>query len=51
MILPDLNIQQEFEKKINLLVIQKDKMKCAFLKSDNLFNSLIQQAFKGELVN
>jgi len=50
MILPDLNVQQEFENKIGQLIIQKEQMRHTFFNSQNLFNSLIQKAFKGELV-
>jgi len=50
MILPNLKLQIEFEKKAKLLVVQKEKMKNAKNTSENLFNSLIQKAFKGELV-
>ena len=51
MILPDLDFQLEFKKKINKLIIQNEKIKIAFDKSDFLFQTLLQKAFKGELVN
>lgn len=49
-ILPDLNIQQEFERKIRLLIVLKEKMEDVFLNSDTLFQTLLHQAFKGELI-
>jgi type I restriction enzyme S subunit len=51
MILPNLEIQNEFDEKINQLMIQNDKMKSSFVRSKNLFQTLIQKAFNGELVN
>ena len=50
LILPNLNIQQEFERKINHVIIQNEKVKNALANSGNLFQALIQKAFKGELV-
>lgn len=50
MILPTLKVQQEFEQKIMYLEIQKDKMQNAFIKSDSLFQTLLQKAFNNELV-
>ena len=49
LILPNLSIQNAFVQKINLFINQKDKMEFACLKSENLFQTLIQKAFKGEL--
>jgi restriction endonuclease S subunit len=50
LILPKLNIQQEFERKINYVIIQNEKVKNALANSGNLFQTLIQKALKGELV-
>lgn len=43
-------VQENFSKKINLLESQKEKSKVSCEASSGLFNSLLQKAFKGELV-
>lgn len=50
LILPSLSVQHEFKRKINHVIIQNEKVKNALANSDNLFQTLIQKAFKGELV-
>lgn len=50
MILPPLPIQKDFEIKIKSIQHLKGNMINAELKSESLFQSLLQRAFKGELV-
>lgn len=47
--IPPLNIQDKFEKAINLINQQKDLTQKSLQKSEDLFQSLLQRAFKGEL--
>lgn len=49
--LPPLTLQGQFEKKVSLIELQKGKLNLSLKKSDELFQSLLQLAFKGELVN
>jgi type I restriction enzyme, S subunit len=50
-ILPPLNQQNQFSKTIDNLEKQTTEAKRSLLKSEDLFNTLLQRAFKGELVN
>jgi type I restriction enzyme S subunit len=47
---PPLELQNEFADKIALIEQQKTLAKQELQESENLFNCLLQQAFKGELV-
>jgi type I restriction enzyme S subunit len=47
---PPIELQNEFEKRYNVFINMIDVMTNQNRKSKNLFNSLINQAFKGELV-
>lgn len=49
-LVPGLGRQQEFETKINNVEAQKFLLKKEVINSENLFNSLLQKAFKGDLV-
>jgi type I restriction enzyme, S subunit len=49
-ILPKLNTQIEFAEKITLIEQQKELAKQELKESQDLFNCLLQKAFKGELV-
>lgn len=51
LLIPPLKIQQIFEGKINTLFASVYKEKHSIGLSNNLFDSLIQKAFKGELVS
>jgi type I restriction enzyme S subunit len=50
LIVPDINIQKRFAIATLSLKLQKDLAQKSFAKSEDLFNSLLQKAFKGELV-
>lgn len=50
-LLPPLTLQNQFAEKISLIEKQKELAKQSLQESENLFNALLQKAFKGELVN
>lgn len=47
---PPLDLQKLFAEKIALIEQQKELAKQSLTESENLFNTLLQKAFKGELV-
>ncbi len=47
---PPITLQNQFAERIQLIEAQKQKARAALAKADELFNSLLQRAFKGELV-
>ena len=49
-LIPPLALQNKFSKSIEELLIQKKSAERSLLHTDELFNSLLQKAFKGELV-
>ncbi|MEX0981061.1 MAG: restriction endonuclease subunit S [Bacteroidales bacterium] len=50
-LIPPITLQNQFAEKISLIEKQKELAKQSLQESENLFNSLLQKAFKGELVN
>ncbi|MFT7381200.1 MAG: type I restriction enzyme S subunit [Roseivirga sp.] len=48
---PPKDIQDSFAKRLESIENQKEQAKNSIEKANNLFNSLLQKAFKGELVN
>jgi type I restriction enzyme S subunit len=50
-IFPPIDKQNEFSEAVQLIQEQKELAQQALLKSEDLFNSLLQRAFKGELTN
>lgn len=50
MISPPIELQTEFADKIGLIEQQKELAKQELKESEDLFNCLLQKAFKGELV-
>ena len=50
-IVPPIQLQNQFAERVQLIEQQKQQAQEALQKSDHLFNSLLQKAFKGELVN
>lgn len=50
LIMPPISMQKKFETTLSLLVEQKAIAQKSLEKSEELFNSLLQKAFKGELV-
>ena len=49
-LLPPLDIQKEFGNRIERINAQKSHAQASLEKAEELFNSLLQRAFKGELV-
>lgn len=49
MIKPTLEIQNQFAERVQLIETQKQQAQEALAKSEDLFQSLLQRAFKGEL--
>lgn len=49
-ILPPIDLQNQFAEKITLIEQQKELAKQELKESEDLFNCLLQKAFKGELV-
>ena len=49
-VVPDISIQNQFAEKIALIEQQKALAKQELQEAENLFNCLLQKAFKGELV-
>ncbi|MRT17517.1 hypothetical protein F3C99_11180 [Vitellibacter sp. q18] len=49
-IYPSINLQNQFAEKIALIEQQKELAKQELKESEDLFNCLLQKAFKGELV-
>ncbi|WP_052181110.1 restriction endonuclease subunit S [Alistipes sp. ZOR0009] len=47
---PPIDLQNQFAKKIALIEQQKELARQSLAESENLFNALLQKAFKGELV-
>ena len=47
--LPPIRLQEEFVKRIKTLETQKQEAQTALQKAEDLFNSLLQRAFNGEL--
>jgi type I restriction enzyme S subunit len=48
--LPPLNLQTQFAERVQAIEEQKAQAQASLEKADELFNSLLQRAFKGELV-
>ncbi|RLJ61609.1 type I restriction enzyme S subunit [Lacinutrix venerupis] len=48
--LPPINLQNQFAERANIIQQQKAQAQQSLQKSEDLFNSLLQKAFKGELV-
>ena len=47
---PDLNLQNQFAEKVQAIEAQKEQAQASLAGAEDLFNSLLQRAFKGELV-
>ena len=48
-ILPSINLQNQFAERVAMIEAQKQQAQLELAKSEELFNSLLQKAFKGEL--
>jgi type I restriction enzyme S subunit len=49
-ICPPISLQNQFAERIQLIEAQKQQAQASLQKAEDLFNSLLQRAFKGELV-
>jgi type I restriction enzyme S subunit len=49
MILPPIHLQNQFAERVQAIETQKQQAQLALAKSEELFGSLLQRAFKGEL--
>ena len=49
MILPGVVLQNQFAERVTAIEAQKERAQASLEQADNLFNSLLQKAFKGEL--
>ena len=49
-IFPPIDLQNQFAERVQLIETQKQQAQKALVKSEDLFQSLLQRAFKGELV-
>ena len=49
-IIPPLELQNEFSKRVQTIKEQKTQAQASLVQAEDLFNSLLQKAFKGELV-
>lgn len=47
---PPIEIQNQFAERVQAIESQKSQAQAALVKAEELFNSLLQRAFKGELV-
>ena len=50
-LVPPINLQNQFTDRIQLIEQQKQQAQISLQKAEDLFNSLLQRAFKGELVS
>jgi restriction endonuclease S subunit len=50
-VVPPIDLQNEFTRRIEAIEKQKAHAQESLKKSDDLFNALLQKAFKGELIN
>jgi type I restriction enzyme S subunit len=48
-ILPSINLQNQFAERVQAIEVQKQQAQLVLSKSEELFTSLLQKAFKGEL--
>lgn len=49
--LPSIELQNQFAERVAQVEQQKQQAEAALVKAEDLFNSLLQKAFKGELTN
>ena len=47
---PPLTLQNQFAERVQAIEAQKAQAQASLAQADHLFNSLLQRAFKGELV-
>jgi len=50
-VVPPINLQKQFTKRVKAIEAQKAQAEASLAQAENLFNSLLQRAFKGELTS
>ncbi|MEL6593708.1 MAG: restriction endonuclease subunit S, partial [Bacteroidota bacterium] len=50
LLLPPISLQNQFASRIQAIEAQKAQAQASLAQAEDLFNSLLQRAFKGELV-
>ena len=50
-ITPPTQLQNQFSERVQAIEAQKVKAQASLAQAEDLFNSLLQRAFKGELTN
>ena len=50
MLVPPIQLQNQFAERIEIIENQKQQAQESLQKAEDLFHSLLQKAFKGELV-
>ena len=50
LIKPPLDLQNQFAERVQAIEAQKEQAQASLAQAEDLFNSLLQRAFKGELV-
>ena len=50
-IAPPIELQNQFAERIQVIEVQKTQAQAGLAQAEDLFNSLLQRAFKGELTN
>ena len=48
---PDLELQNQFAGRVKAIEAQKAQVQASLAQAEDLFNSLLQRAFKGELTS
>ena len=48
---PDIALQNQFAERVQAIEVQKAQAQASLAQAEDLFNSLLQRAFKGELTN
>ena len=50
LLIPPINLQDQYAERTTIIEKQKAQAQASLVKAEELFNSLLQRAFKGELV-
>ena len=50
LLIPPISLQKQYKERVQVIESQKAKAQASLEKAEELFNSLLQRAFKGELV-
>ena len=50
-LVPELDLQNQFAERVQAIEAQKEQVQASLAQAEDLFNSLLQKAFKGELTS